>query len=85
MSGRYTLTVTYSEPNPLYVRAPIRNHFDYDQRDDRTLEQQIETHTSVLSCELTPEQFLALKYETLKVWQMPLVAPLVMDAPERAK
>jgi hypothetical protein len=77
MTGRYTLTVTYSEPNPLYV-APPQNYGGYE-RDTRTPEQQIELNTSVLSCELTPEQFNVLKYETLKVWQMQLVAPLVMN------
>ena len=77
--GRFVLTVTYVEPNPDYVPPPEFEPYEYHRKDTRTAPQMHYETQAVLSAELTPMQFEALKYETLKVWQAAMKAPLVMD------
>ena len=67
--GRYTLTVTYYEKNPNYVPLPDMNSsWGYQERDKREPHQVNYENVTVLQADLTPEQFHALKAETLKVW-----------------
>ena len=81
--GRYQITVVYEDRNPDYVEPPPLDYQFGTDRDRREPHERAEfRERTVLSCEwceLTPEQFVALKYETLKVWQAQLIAPIVMD------
>jgi hypothetical protein len=58
-NGRYTLTVTYDEPNPNY--RPGESTWGGHQPE------RLNVH--VLTCELTPAQFDQLKRDTLKAWE----------------
>jgi len=59
MGGRYSLTVTYDEPNPDY--QPGASAWG-DRQPERL-------NVTVLMCSLTPEQFERLKAETLASWR----------------
>jgi len=60
------LTVTYSAPNPDYLPPPD-DQWGYS-RDKRLPHQVNEFTQTVLSVELTPDQWEQLKRDTLKAW-----------------
>ena len=62
---KYQITVTASERNPAYV-AP--NPFDHDYRSREEKQQPEFVGYTVLSCELTEEQWAQLKIDTLRAW-----------------
>lgn len=69
MAGRFTLTVTYSEPNPNYIAPTSFDSFSgYRDRDKREPHQIDPETRTVLSVELTPEQWEQVKRDTLKAW-----------------
>lgn len=61
MAGRYTLSVTYDEPNPAYDHSVSLFHRDYGVSE--------RMNTKVLHVELTPEQWHQLRRDIVRAWE----------------
>jgi hypothetical protein len=66
----YQIIITKTEPNPNYAAELVEyNKLRYAYDSDRKIEPKVSFERSVLSCELTEEQFKKVKLEALKVFE----------------